>query len=188
MRRRRSIAPWPSRTRSSEWDWIHPSSAIRRASLPGCSDALAMKVSFSPRTPGEEGPAAYVWEALDVLGVGRIDHGNHSLDDAALVGRLARERIALTVCPLSNLRLRVIDDLKPSPAAANDGQGPSRHGQFRRSGLLRRLRERELPRRVARAWAATRRDRSDCPQQHRGFAHDDGGEGRCSRRGRARAR
>jgi adenosine deaminase len=64
---------------------------------------------------GEEGPAAYVWEALDVLGVGRIDHGNHSLDDAALVGRLARERIALTVCPLSNLRLRVIDDLARHP-------------------------------------------------------------------------
>ena len=64
---------------------------------------------------GEEGPAAYVWEALDVLGVGRIDHGNHSLDDEALVGRLARERIALTVCPLSNLRLRVIDDLSRHP-------------------------------------------------------------------------
>ena len=64
---------------------------------------------------GEEGPAAYVWEALDVLGVGRIDHGNHSLDDAALVGRLARERIALTVCPLSNLRLRVIYDLSRHP-------------------------------------------------------------------------
>jgi len=64
---------------------------------------------------GEEGPAAYVWEALDVLGVGSIDHGNHSLDDAALVGRLARERIALTVCPLSNLRLRVIDDLSRHP-------------------------------------------------------------------------
>ena len=64
---------------------------------------------------GEEGPAAYVWEALDVLGVGRIDHGNRSLDDEALVGRLARERIALTVCPLSNLRLRVVDDLRHHP-------------------------------------------------------------------------
>ncbi|HEX4407469.1 MAG TPA: adenosine deaminase [Xanthobacteraceae bacterium] len=64
---------------------------------------------------GEEGPAEYVWEALDVLGVGRIDHGNHALDDDTLVGRLARERMALTVCPLSNLRLRVIDDLKQHP-------------------------------------------------------------------------
>jgi adenosine deaminase len=64
---------------------------------------------------GEEGPPSYVWEALDVLGVGRIDHGNRSLEDAALVGRLARERMALTVCPLSNLRLRVIDDLAHHP-------------------------------------------------------------------------
>jgi adenosine deaminase len=64
---------------------------------------------------GEEGPPSYVWEALDVLGVGRIDHGNRSLDDQTLVGRLAREQVALTVCPLSNLRLRVIDDLKLHP-------------------------------------------------------------------------
>jgi len=64
---------------------------------------------------GEEGPPSYVWEALDVLGVGRIDHGNRSLDDSALVGRLARERMALTVCPLSNLRLRVVEDLKLHP-------------------------------------------------------------------------
>ena len=50
-----------------------------------------------------------------MLGVGRIDHGNRSLEDEALVGRLARERMALTVCPLSNLRLRVIDDLAHHP-------------------------------------------------------------------------
>jgi len=64
---------------------------------------------------GEEGPPSYVWEALDVLGVRRIDHGNRSLEDAALVGRLAREKMALTVCPLSNLRLRVVDDLRRHP-------------------------------------------------------------------------
>lgn len=64
---------------------------------------------------GEEGPAAYVWEALDLLGVGRIDHGNRSLDDQALVARLAREQLALTVCPLSNQRLRVIDELAHHP-------------------------------------------------------------------------
>lgn len=64
---------------------------------------------------GEEGPPSYVWEALDVLGVGRIDHGNRALEDDALVGRLARERMALTVCPLSNLRLKVIDDLVHHP-------------------------------------------------------------------------
>jgi adenine deaminase len=64
---------------------------------------------------GEEGPPSYVWEALDVLGVGRIDHGNRSLADPTLVGRLARERLALTVCPLSNLRLQVVPDLKLHP-------------------------------------------------------------------------
>ncbi len=64
---------------------------------------------------GEEGPPSYVWEALDVLGVGRIDHGNRSLQDTTLVERLARERVALTVCPLSNLRLRVVEDLKAHP-------------------------------------------------------------------------
>ena len=64
---------------------------------------------------GEEGPASYVWEALDILGVERVDHGNHALDDNVLVGRLARERIPLTVCPLSNLRLRVVQDLAHHP-------------------------------------------------------------------------
>ncbi|MBX9840779.1 MAG: adenosine deaminase [Xanthobacteraceae bacterium] len=64
---------------------------------------------------GEEGPPSYVWEALDLLGVKRVDHGNRALEDAALVGRLAREKIPLTVCPLSNLKLRVVDDLKHHP-------------------------------------------------------------------------
>jgi adenine deaminase len=64
---------------------------------------------------GEEGPPSYVWEALDVLGVKRIDHGNRSLEDDSLVARLAGERMALTVCPLSNLRLRVIDELIHHP-------------------------------------------------------------------------
>ena len=64
---------------------------------------------------GEEGPPQYVWEALDVLGVDRIDHGNRSLEDAALVARLARDRMALTVCPLSNLRLRVVNDMRQHP-------------------------------------------------------------------------
>jgi adenine deaminase len=64
---------------------------------------------------GEEGPASYVWEALDVLGCARIDHGNHSIEDASLVGRLAREQVPLTMCPLSNLRLRVVDELAHHP-------------------------------------------------------------------------
>lgn len=54
---------------------------------------------------GEEGPAAYVWEAIDKLKIDRIDHGNHALDDAALVERLAQDGTGLTVCPLSNLKL-----------------------------------------------------------------------------------
>lgn len=60
---------------------------------------------------GEEGPPEYVWEALDLLGVDRIDHGNRALEDAALTARLARDGIALTVCPLSNLRLCGVRDL-----------------------------------------------------------------------------
>lgn len=60
---------------------------------------------------GEEGPPAYVWTALDVLKVERIDHGVQSVKDAALMQRLAKDRIALTVCPLSNLKLCVFPDL-----------------------------------------------------------------------------
>jgi adenosine deaminase len=56
---------------------------------------------------GEEGPAAYIWSALDVLRVERIDHGVRCLEDAALVRHLAAQRIPLTVCPLSNIKLRV---------------------------------------------------------------------------------
>jgi adenosine deaminase len=60
---------------------------------------------------GEEGPPAYVWTALDVLKVERIDHGVQSSKDASLMQRLAKDRIALTVCPLSNLKLCVFPDL-----------------------------------------------------------------------------
>jgi len=64
---------------------------------------------------GEEGPASYVWEALDTLRVCRVDHGVRAADDAALVERLARERIPLTMCPLSNLHLRVVRSLEEHP-------------------------------------------------------------------------
>src|SRR5690348_9105030 len=64
---------------------------------------------------GEEGPPDYVREALDLLEVHRIDHGNRALEDPALVARLAAERMPLTVCPLSNLRLRVVPDMKAHP-------------------------------------------------------------------------
>jgi len=64
---------------------------------------------------GEEGPPEYVWEALDLLKVDRIDHGNRALEDQKLVSRLAAEGMTLTVCPLSNLKLCVVDDLKAHP-------------------------------------------------------------------------
>jgi adenosine deaminase len=60
---------------------------------------------------GEEGPPAYVWTALDLLKVERIDHGVQSAKDPALMKRLAQDRIPLTVCPLSNLKLRVFPQL-----------------------------------------------------------------------------
>ncbi len=60
---------------------------------------------------GEEGPASYIESALDVLGAERIDHGVRCTEDGALVERLAREQIPLTVCPLSNVALRVFPDL-----------------------------------------------------------------------------
>ncbi|UCH80053.1 MAG: adenosine deaminase [Nitrospiraceae bacterium] len=64
---------------------------------------------------GEEGPAEYVREALELLKVSRIDHGNHCLDDYELAEELIRRRIPLTVCPLSNLRLKVVDSLERHP-------------------------------------------------------------------------
>ena len=60
---------------------------------------------------GEEGPAEYVWEALDLLKVNRIDHGVRSEEDPKLMARLIAEKMPLTVCPLSNLKLCVIDDM-----------------------------------------------------------------------------
>lgn len=67
---------------------------------------------------GEEGPPAYVWEALDVLGVDRVDHGVRCLEDEALVERLVADQVPLTVCPLSNVRLRVVDRLADHPLPA----------------------------------------------------------------------
>lgn len=64
---------------------------------------------------GEEGPPAYVWEALDILKVDRIDHGNRALEDQRLIDRIVDEQITLTVCPLSNLSLCVVKDLKAHP-------------------------------------------------------------------------
>jgi adenosine deaminase len=67
---------------------------------------------------GEEGPASYVWEALDLCHVDRIDHGVAIASDPALVERVVRDQVPLTVCPLSNLRLKVVPDLAAHPVRA----------------------------------------------------------------------
>lgn len=64
---------------------------------------------------GEEGPAEYVREAVDILKVRRIDHGNRALEDSELTAKLVEQRIPLTVCPLSNLSLGVVDSLNDHP-------------------------------------------------------------------------
>ncbi|MFQ4148074.1 adenosine deaminase [Arthrobacter sp. LAPM80] len=66
---------------------------------------------------GEEGPPSYVSDALDLLGAQRIDHGIRSMEDPELVRRLAAEQVPLTVCPLSNVRLRAVDTLADHPLA-----------------------------------------------------------------------
>jgi adenosine deaminase len=66
---------------------------------------------------GEEGPADYIWEALDLLKVVRIDHGNRCLDDERLIQRLLDQNIPLTLCPLSNIALKVIQKMEDHPVA-----------------------------------------------------------------------
>jgi adenosine deaminase len=72
---------------------------------------------------GEEGPPDYVWQALDTLRIDRIDHGNRALEDEALVKRIVRDGYTLTVCPLSNLKLCVIDEIAESPVKIMLDQG-----------------------------------------------------------------
>jgi adenosine deaminase len=72
---------------------------------------------------GEEGPPEYIWQALDVLGAERIDHGVRCLEDRSLVHRLGTDRIPLTVCPFSNVKLRVVDALEQHPLARMLEQG-----------------------------------------------------------------
>ena len=77
---------------------------------------LARKEGFlTVAHAGEEGPADYVWEALNILDVMRIDHGVKSLEDEELVAELVKTQTPLTVCPLSNLKLKVVTDLKDHP-------------------------------------------------------------------------
>jgi len=67
---------------------------------------------------GEEGPPEYVWQAIDLLGVERVDHGIRSVEDQALLRRLAADGTPLTVCPLSNVRLRCVPEMAAHPLPA----------------------------------------------------------------------
>lgn len=78
--------------------------------------AASVKEGYIPVAhAGEEGPAEYIWEALDLLKIARIDHGNNCLTDPKLVERLVQEKMALTVCPLSNTALRNVDKIENHP-------------------------------------------------------------------------
>ena len=78
--------------------------------------ARAIKDGFIPVAhAGEEGPPAYIWEALNELNIVRIDHGNRCLEDDNLVKEIVARNMALTVCPLSNTALQVIDEMKNHP-------------------------------------------------------------------------
>ncbi|MFG2641781.1 adenosine deaminase [Streptomyces sp. NPDC048370] len=91
----------------------HPPSKFRE--VYAAAEALGLrKVAHA----GEEGPPEYIREALDVLGVERVDHGLRCMEDPELVSRLVRDRVPLTLCPLSNVRLRAIDVLEDHPLAA----------------------------------------------------------------------
>jgi adenine deaminase len=88
----------------------HPPSKFKRV-----FDRALQEGFLTVAHAGEEGPPAYVWEALELLKVTRVDHGNRSLEDDNLVKVLADRRMPLTVCPLSNLKLKVVKDLKDHP-------------------------------------------------------------------------
>ena len=88
----------------------HPPRKFARV-FEAAGDAGLLRVAHA----GEEGPPEYIWEALDLLNIDRLDHGNRSLEDPLLVARLARQAMTLTVCPLSNLKLCVVDDIGKHP-------------------------------------------------------------------------
>ena len=143
-------------TSSSASDSTAASAAIRRRSSRACSRAAGELGLHRVAHAGEEGPPAYISAALDVLHVERIDHGVRCLEDPALVQRLARAQVPLTVCPLSNVKLCVFPDLAHHPLKALLDAGHLRDGELRRSGLLRRLRRTELRARPSRRCRSTR--------------------------------
>jgi len=93
---------------SSELD--HPPEKFARVFAAARSQGLKLFAHA-----GEEGPPAYIWEALDLLHIDRLDHGNRALEDEMLVARLVQEQMTLTVCPLSNQKLCVVKDLQQHP-------------------------------------------------------------------------
>ena len=109
----RKAEPWLDRIRGVGLDSSevgHPPSKFQRVFAAAGSMGLK-RVAHA----GEEGPPEYVREALDLLKIDRMDHGNRSMEDEALIRRLADSRMTLTVCPLSNLKLCVVHDLKDHP-------------------------------------------------------------------------
>jgi adenosine deaminase len=96
----------------------YPPAAFREVFLAARAEGLH-RVAHA----GEEGPPAYIWQALDELGAERIDHGVRCLEDPALVARLAADAVPLTVCPLSNLRLRVCAGPADLPVPRMHGSG-----------------------------------------------------------------
>ncbi|SBS32095.1 Adenine deaminase [Marinomonas spartinae] len=88
----------------------HPPEKFARV-FKACQE-LGLKVTAHA---GEEGPADYVWQAIDLIQVDRIDHGNRALEDEQLVKQIKARNLTLTVCPLSNLKLCVVDDLTDHP-------------------------------------------------------------------------
>ncbi|HWP58624.1 MAG TPA: adenosine deaminase [Candidatus Acidoferrales bacterium] len=78
---------------------------------------------------GEEGPPEYIWQALDVLKVSRIDHGVRCIEDPRLIARLATDQTPLTVCPLSNVKLRVFDSMERHGKEFVPGQFPRARGE-----------------------------------------------------------
>lgn len=96
----------------------HPPSLFREVYAIAAAEGLRRTAHA-----GEEGPPGYVWEALDLLGAERVDHGIRAVEDPDLVARLRADRVPLTVCPLSNVRLGIVPGLRehPLPAMLRDG-------------------------------------------------------------------
>ena len=117
----RKAEPWLDRIRGVGLDSSevgHPPSKFQQVFAAAGSMGLK-RVAHA----GEEGPPDYVWQALDLLKIDRMDHGNRSMEDPALVQRLAKSGMTLTVCPLSNHKLCVVDDLSKHPVPEMLRQG-----------------------------------------------------------------